>query len=153
MRTKLQDIKVELQRRMHWPIPEQGEWLRQVVTGHFAYYAVPTNIRALAAFRLCVTNLWRRTLERRGQRSRLVWERTAKLSDDWLPILASFIRGRTGASPSPTRGRSHMRESRPCGSERGAPSNGRPYRESSLASSRARKEQNTWPRMAMSLLW
>ena len=86
MRTKLEDIKVELQRRMHWPIPEQGEWLRQVVTGHFAYYAVPTNIRALAAFRLCVTNLWRRTLERRGQRSRLVWERTATLSDDWLPI-------------------------------------------------------------------
>ena len=41
MRTKLEDIKVELQRRMHWPIPEQGEWLRQVVTGHFAYYAVP----------------------------------------------------------------------------------------------------------------
>jgi group II intron reverse transcriptase/maturase len=85
MRTKLQDIKVELQHRMHWPIPEQGEWLRQVVTGHFAYYAVPTNIRALTAFRLCVTNLWRRTLERRSQRSRLVWERTAKLSDDWLP--------------------------------------------------------------------
>ena len=36
---------------MHWPIPEQGEWLRQVVTGHFAYFAVPTNIRALSAFR------------------------------------------------------------------------------------------------------
>jgi len=86
MRTKLEDIKVELQRRMHWPIPEQGEWLRQVVTGHFAYYAVPTNIRALTAFRLCVTNLWRRTLERRSQRRRLVWERTAKLSDAWLPI-------------------------------------------------------------------
>jgi group II intron reverse transcriptase/maturase len=86
MRAKLQDIKAELRHRMHWPIPEQGEWLRQVVTGHFAYYAVPTNIRALTAFRLCVTNLWRRTLERRSQRSRLVWERTAKLSDDWLPI-------------------------------------------------------------------
>src|SRR6201998_4493690 len=85
MRAKLQDIKAELRHRMHWPIPEQGEWLRQVVTGHFAYYAVPTNIRALTAFRLCVTNLWRRTLERRSQRSRLVWERTAKLSDDWLP--------------------------------------------------------------------
>src|SRR5271168_2802975 len=45
------------------------------------------------------------------------------------PYLASFIRGRTGASPSTTGGRSHMRESRTCGSERGAPSNGRPYRE------------------------
>ena len=86
MRTKLQDIKVELQRRMHWPIPEQGEWLRQVVGGHFAYFAVPTNIRALTAFRLCVTNLWRRTLERRGQRSRLVWEKLERISDDWLPI-------------------------------------------------------------------
>src|ERR1700740_877734 len=86
MRAKLQDIKAELRHRIHWPIPEQGEWLRQVVTGHFAYYAVPTNIRALTAFRLCVTHLWRRTLERRSQRSRLVWERTAKLSDDWLPI-------------------------------------------------------------------
>jgi group II intron reverse transcriptase/maturase len=86
MRAKLQDIKAELQHRMHWPIPEQGEWLRQVVTGHFAYFAVPTNIRALTAFQLCVTNLWRRTLERRSQRSRLVWGRIGKLSDDWLPV-------------------------------------------------------------------
>ena len=27
MRRKLKDIKVELQRRMHQPIPEQGKWL------------------------------------------------------------------------------------------------------------------------------
>jgi group II intron reverse transcriptase/maturase len=50
MRAKLQEIKGELWRRMHWPIPKQGEWLRQVVVGHFAYFAVPTNIRALSAF-------------------------------------------------------------------------------------------------------
>ena len=86
MRATLQDIKAELRHRMHWPIPEQGEWLRQVVTGHFAYFAVPTNIRALTAFRLRVTHLWRRTLERRSQRSRLDWGRIGKLSDDWLPV-------------------------------------------------------------------
>ena len=40
MMGKLKDIKVELRRRMHQPIPEQGRWLKQVVTGHFAYYAV-----------------------------------------------------------------------------------------------------------------
>src|SRR6185295_13832393 len=51
MRGKLRDIKAELRRRMHQPIPEQGKWLRQVVAGHFAYYAVPTNSRALSAFR------------------------------------------------------------------------------------------------------
>src|SRR3981189_2982024 len=37
MRGKLRDIKAELLRRMHQPIPEQGKWLRQVVAGHFAY--------------------------------------------------------------------------------------------------------------------
>ena len=58
MRTKLQEIKVELRRRMHWPIPRQGIWLRQVVTGHFGYFAVPTNSRALSAFRRHVTTLW-----------------------------------------------------------------------------------------------
>ena len=28
-----QEIKDELRRRMHQPIPEQGDWLRQVVEG------------------------------------------------------------------------------------------------------------------------
>ena len=68
MRAKLKEIKEELRRRMHQPIPEQGKWLRQVVTGYFAYHAVPTNGRALAAFRHHVTNLWRRTLRRRSQK-------------------------------------------------------------------------------------
>jgi group II intron reverse transcriptase/maturase len=85
MRTKLKEIKEELRRRMHQPIPEQGKWLRQVVTGYFAYHAVPTNGRALQAFRAHVTDLWRRTLKRRSQRDRNTWERITKLADDWLP--------------------------------------------------------------------
>lgn len=85
MRAKLQDIKVELRRRMHWPIPEQGKWLRQVVTGHFVYFAVPTNSRPLSAFRLHVSDLWRRTLQRRSQRGGFTWDRIEKLTGDWLP--------------------------------------------------------------------
>ncbi len=85
LRTKLQDIKAELRYRMHQPIPVQGKWLRQVMTGHFAYYAVPANGRALSAFRYYVTDLWRRTLRRRSQRDRLTWDRMTKLADDWLP--------------------------------------------------------------------
>ena len=85
MRAKLQEIKGELRRRMHRPIPEQGRWLRQVVTGFFAYHAVPTNGRALAAFRYHVIGLWRRALRRRGQRGDLTWGRIAALADDWLP--------------------------------------------------------------------
>ena len=68
MRAKLQEIKEELRRRMHQPIPEQGQWLRQVVSGYFAYHAVPTNASALECFRHHVTDLWRRTLRRRSQK-------------------------------------------------------------------------------------
>src|SRR3954452_17608455 len=49
MRAKLAEIKEEMRRRMHQPIPLQGAWLRQVVAGFFGYHAVPTNSRALLA--------------------------------------------------------------------------------------------------------
>jgi group II intron reverse transcriptase/maturase len=85
MRAKLREIKEEMRRRMHQPIPEQGKWLRQVVTGFFAYHAVPTNGRALGAFRYHVTNLWRRSLRRRSQKDHTTWQRVTRLADDWLP--------------------------------------------------------------------
>jgi RNA-directed DNA polymerase len=85
MRAKLKEVKEQLQRRRHEPIPEQGRWLRQVVTGHFAYYAVPTNSRALSAFRHYVVELWRRSLRRRSQRDGMTWDRITRLAHDWLP--------------------------------------------------------------------
>ena len=85
MRAKLKDIKEEMRRRMHLPIPEQGTWLAQVVTGFFNYHAVPTNHRSLRAFRDHVVNLWRRSLRRRSQRDNTRWDRIKKLADDWLP--------------------------------------------------------------------
>ena len=85
MRAKLREIKVQLRKRMHEPIPDQGRWLKQVVTGFFAYHAVPTNARALSAFRHYVTALWRRTLRRRGQKDAMTWARITKLADAWLP--------------------------------------------------------------------
>jgi hypothetical protein len=85
MRAKLREIKIELRRHMHKPIPEQGRWLKAVVTGFFAYHAVPTNSRALVAFRYHVTNLWRRTLRRRSQKDRITWPRIARIAAAWLP--------------------------------------------------------------------
>jgi RNA-directed DNA polymerase len=85
MRATLRRVKDALRRRMHQPIPVQGRWLTQVVNGYFAYHAVPTNRRALMAFRHHVTDLWRRTLRRRSQKDRLTWARMAKLADAWLP--------------------------------------------------------------------
>ena len=85
MTAKLKEVKGELRRRMHRPIPEQGKWLKQVITGFFAYHAVPTNFRALLRFRAHIKNLWLRTLRRRSQKDQTNWERIAKLADDFLP--------------------------------------------------------------------
>jgi group II intron reverse transcriptase/maturase len=86
MRSKLKALKVELKQRMHVPIPEQGRWLRQVLRGYFAYYAVPTNSARLNAFRYHVTVLWRRTLRRRSQKDWTSWERLSRLAADYLPM-------------------------------------------------------------------
>src|SRR5215472_5273336 len=85
MRATLRRIKEELRRRMHDPIPEQGFWLKQVVSGFFAYHAVPTNGAALRAFYYYVERLWLRTLRRRSQKDRFSWQRMQRLAADWLP--------------------------------------------------------------------
>ena len=85
MRAKLQEVKEELKRRRHLPVPEQGQWLASVVQGHLNYYAVPDNIDAVAAFRTQVARHWYRALRRRSQRNRLDWKRMNRLVVRWLP--------------------------------------------------------------------
>src|SRR5258707_10538037 len=62
MQAKLSEVKDELRRRMHDPIPEVGQWLRAVVGGHIRYYGVPMNGSALSAFRLRTGLLWHQAL-------------------------------------------------------------------------------------------
>ena len=103
---KLPEVKAELRRRLHQPVPEQGVWLQSVVRGYFAYHALPGNWKALGAFRPQCTRLWYRTLRRRSQKSRLTWERMTSIADAWLPParilhpwpetrLAALIRGKS----------------------------------------------------------
>ena len=109
MRAKLKQINVELKRRRHRPLPEQGAWLRSVVQGHLAYYAVPGNIVTVAAFRTQVTRSWFKALRRRSQRTRLNWARMNRLANRWLPparVRHPFPEVRFAAT---TRGRSPVR--------------------------------------------
>ena len=86
LQTKLNEVKAELQRRMHEPIPEQGKWLQAVVRGHIRYYGVPMNRPALAIFRFRVGWLWHRALSRRSQNGRVLWDRMRRLITRWLPF-------------------------------------------------------------------
>src|SRR5580693_8058340 len=85
LQTKLNEVKAELRRRMHQPIPEVGQWLRSVVDGHNRYYGVPTNEAALHLFRIQVGWLWHRTLSRRSQNGRIPWDRMHRIIVRWLP--------------------------------------------------------------------
>jgi RNA-directed DNA polymerase len=106
MRAKLREVKAEMRRRMHLPVPDQGRWLRRVLQGHFNYYAVPDNSEALGAFRDQIIHHWRRSLRRRSQRGHVTWKRMGRIADRWLPpvrILHPWPEVRFAAT---TRGRS-----------------------------------------------
>ena len=85
LQAKLAEVKLALKRRLHVPIPEQGQWLRSVVAGHLRYYGVPMNGPALHCFRFQVGWLWHRALSRRSQNGRVLWSRMRRLIDRWLP--------------------------------------------------------------------
>ena len=82
---KLSEVKAELRRRLHDPIPVVGAWLRQVVSGHTRYYGVPMNSSAIAMFRFQVGWLWHRALARRSHTGHVSWERMRRLVERWLP--------------------------------------------------------------------
>jgi RNA-directed DNA polymerase len=82
----LNEVKAELQRRMHEAIPEVGQWLQAVVLGHIGYYRVPMNHSALWIFRFQVRRLWHRALSRRSQNGRVLWGRMRRLITRWLPV-------------------------------------------------------------------
>jgi RNA-directed DNA polymerase len=59
LQTKLREVKTELQRRMHHSVASQGAWLGSVLRGHFRYYGVPFNSRALHTFRTAISRMWK----------------------------------------------------------------------------------------------
>ena len=108
-RAKLSDIKVELQRRRHQPVPQQGAWLRSVLLGHYRYYSVPHNFKAIQRFQMEATRLWQRSLSRRRQKGGVIWKRMQRLAGKWIPVVRiyhPYPQERFGVR---TRGRSPVR--------------------------------------------
>lgn len=109
MTAKLKEIRRELMRRRHQPVPEVGRWLGRVVRGYFQYHAVPTNFRRLKQFLYVVRRAWMHALRRRSQKHRTSWERLGRLVNRWLPrprILHPWPKARFYAR---TQGRSPVR--------------------------------------------
>ena len=72
---KLKELRREMRRRMYQRLRDQHAWLPSVLRGHYAYFGISRNSRALGRFRLQVMKAWRRVLLRRSPRPRLSCER------------------------------------------------------------------------------
>lgn len=84
---KLKALRLEVRRRRHAPVALQREWLASVLRGHYAYYGLPGNYRALNGFYYQVGRMWFRSLRRRSQRSRLTWDRFNRMREVFpLPL-------------------------------------------------------------------
>lgn len=106
---KLREVKTELRRRLHSPLPELGVYLASVVRGHVRYYGVPMNGPAIGAFRKAIGRLWWQALNRRSQTASASWHRMRRLIDRWLPpahVCHPYPLARFAVT---TQGRSRMR--------------------------------------------
>lgn len=99
----LRKVAVWCQRNRHLEVRQQWKMLDAKLRGHYGYYGVPGNSRALSKFRFEVTHVWRRWLDRRSQRARMSWDRMNKLLERY-PLPAASGRSYSHSSAWRTRG-------------------------------------------------
>ena len=85
MRATIKEIRAQLHKRRHEPVPVIGHWLSRLFKGYCNYYHVPGNTRRLDGFRREIIDAWRHALKRRSQRHRLNWERMTALARLFIP--------------------------------------------------------------------
>lgn len=68
-----------LRRHRHEPVSEQQQTLSRMLRGHYNYFGLIMNSRALQQVYRRVVRLWRLWLDRRSQRGRMPWKRFVEL--------------------------------------------------------------------------
>lgn len=72
---KLTAIRQEARQRMRQPLTLQHRWLASVLRGHYGYFGMPHNWRALNAFRQDIRRICFKCLRRRSQKNRRIgWD-------------------------------------------------------------------------------
>ena len=74
LRRSLENLRDLMQRQRHLPICEQVINLNRVLRGHYAYYGVAGNFRALQRVHRAVESYWRKMLSSRSRKGHVTWE-------------------------------------------------------------------------------
>lgn len=101
-RRSLRKVWLWCQAHRHAPLREQQEALSAKLRGHYGYFGITGNARALLSFRKEVLRAWRSWLDRRGGRRRMTWERFERLLEYYTLPPARVVRSiyRLNAKPS-----------------------------------------------------
>ncbi len=109
MLKKLQEVKMELRKRMHDPIAKTGAWLNRMLKGHLNYYAVSGNSPSLWWYFNEVRWRWLKSLKRRSQRAFMSWEKFTSATDRFFPSIRILHPLPCHRFDARTRGRSPVR--------------------------------------------
>jgi group II intron reverse transcriptase/maturase len=68
-----------LREHRHWTLWSQWKAIRQKLQGHFAYFGIPGNSRAIGRYRNEVISAWRKWLSRRSQNGAVSWVKMKRI--------------------------------------------------------------------------
>ena len=79
LRRALTSVNQWCRANRHRPIAEQHRTLAAKLRGHFGYFGISGNSRAISSFAFRAVRTWRKWLDRRSQKARMTWERFGRL--------------------------------------------------------------------------
>ena len=86
LRRALMRLPDQMRRMRHWSIWEQTECLNQMLRGHYAYYGIAGNIRALQRVHRAVERYWRKMLSSRSWHGEVGWKQFQQIKERF-PLL------------------------------------------------------------------
>ena len=86
LRRAFMHLQDQMRRMRHLPIGEQANHLNQMLRGHYAYYGIAGNFRALQRVHRAVERYWRKMLSSRSWKGVIWWARFQRIKEQF-PLL------------------------------------------------------------------
>ena len=81
LRRSLLRLRDQMRRMQHLSVREQADILNQMLRGHYAYYGIAGNIRALQRVHRAVERYWRIMLSGRSWKGNVVWKQFQQIKE------------------------------------------------------------------------
>ena len=86
LRRAFMHLQDQMRRMRHLPIGEQANYLNQMLRGHYAYYGIAGNFRALQRVHRAVERYWRKMLSSRSWKGVIWWKGFQRIKEHF-PLL------------------------------------------------------------------